>query len=226
MSAGSEAASTDPAVAIPAIYQLVLGRDPTPLEWTSAAEIMSLTGSLQSLVSVLLESEEHQNLKHGARFVPPGHFYSPQPSDADVARARDIDRLPSAIAGIELRREAQFELLTQFAVGYPDLPFQKERVEGLRYHYGSLNYSYSDAIFLASMIRHVRPRRFIEVGSGDSSCVLLDTNDHFFGGSIEVTFIDPYPAYLNRLLGRGVSASWPLLGPLWGVGSGRHGGSA
>jgi hypothetical protein len=50
------------------------------------------------------------------------------------------------------------------------------------------------------MIRHLQPRRIIEVGSGFSSCVTLDTNELFFGGSIETTFIEPFPELLLSLL--------------------------
>jgi hypothetical protein len=50
------------------------------------------------------------------------------------------------------------------------------------------------------MLRHLRPKRVIEVGSGFSSAVTLDTNDRFFGGSIACTFIEPYPDRLRSLL--------------------------
>jgi hypothetical protein len=50
------------------------------------------------------------------------------------------------------------------------------------------------------MIRHLRPRRIIEIGSGHSSCVTLDTNERFFGDSIATTFIEPYPELLLSLV--------------------------
>jgi hypothetical protein len=50
------------------------------------------------------------------------------------------------------------------------------------------------------MIRHARPRRIIEVGSGYSSCVTLDTNEVFFDNRIACTFVDPYPQFLRWLL--------------------------
>jgi Methyltransferase domain len=50
------------------------------------------------------------------------------------------------------------------------------------------------------MIRHQRPKRIIEVGSGFSSCVLLDTNEIFFDNSIACTFIEPYPELLLSLI--------------------------
>jgi hypothetical protein len=50
------------------------------------------------------------------------------------------------------------------------------------------------------MIRHYKPKRIIEVGSGFSSAVMLDTNECFFGNEINLTFIDPYMDRLNMLL--------------------------
>jgi len=41
------------------------------------------------------------------------------------------------------------------------------------------------------MLLEFRPRRVIEVGCGHSSSLLLDTNDRFFAGSMELTLIDP-----------------------------------
>jgi hypothetical protein len=38
------------------------------------------------------------------------------------------------------------------------------------------------------------------VGCGYSSCMILDTNEFFFAGSIATTFIDPYPSRLLSLI--------------------------
>jgi hypothetical protein len=49
------------------------------------------------------------------------------------------------------------------------------------------------------MMRMYKPERIIEVGSGFSSAVMLDTNQLFFNNSLELTFIEPYPQ--DRLYG-------------------------
>ena len=61
-------------------------------------------------------------------------------------------------------------------------------------------YSYSDAIVLYSMMRHLRPQRIIEVGSGFSSAVMLDTNELFLGHQVACTFIEPHPECLLGLM--------------------------
>jgi len=69
-----------------------------------------------------------------------------------------------------------------------------------RYFFENPNYGYADGVFLYCMIRYLKPKRIIEVGSGYSSCMMLDTNELFFDESIEFTFIDPHPQMLRALL--------------------------
>ena len=50
------------------------------------------------------------------------------------------------------------------------------------------------------MIRHFKPKQIIEIGSGFSSMVMLDTNELFFENQIKCTFIEPYPKRLYSLM--------------------------
>jgi hypothetical protein len=50
------------------------------------------------------------------------------------------------------------------------------------------------------MLRHLEPNKLIEVGSGASSCVTLDTNELFLGNEVNCTFIEPFPAFLKSLI--------------------------
>jgi hypothetical protein len=135
-------------------------------------------------------------------FVPNGHYYSPIPALDEIRRdEKEIFRSePPDLVGVDLARESQFALLQIFKDYYKDLRFPDQRGPGFRYYYDNPSYSYSDAIFLYSMIRHVKPRRIIEIGSGHSSCATLDVNDQFFAGAISCTFIEPYPALLQSLI--------------------------
>ncbi len=135
-------------------------------------------------------------------FVPPGHFYSPIPSPEDVRPylERLIHAPPQEIEGVDLNPDLQWRLLNALQAYYKDLPFPERKSEGCRYFYENPAYSYSDAIFLYSMIRHQKPQRIIEVGSGYSSCVMLDTNARFFANAIEITCIEPYPELLHSLM--------------------------
>ena len=142
------------------------------------------------------------SLKKNLGRIPPGHFYSPIPSLAEIQRdeAQIFGSVPRDIPGVELDEAKQLELLESFVPYYQELPFKPHKTAGLRYHFENGAYSYSDAILLYCMIRHLRPKRIIEIGSGFSSCVTLDTNELFFGGSISITFVEPFPDRLLSLV--------------------------
>jgi hypothetical protein len=143
-----------------------------------------------------------QAARDAFRFVPAGHYFSPIPSREQI-RA-DAERLaaarPRELPGIALNEERQLAVLERLKVFYRELPFPKRKIPERRYFFENSTYSYSDAICLYGMIRHVQPRRIIEVGSGYSSCVTLDTNELFFANRIACTFIEPFPALLRSLI--------------------------
>ncbi|MFM0733396.1 class I SAM-dependent methyltransferase [Paraburkholderia sediminicola] len=135
--------------------------------------------------------------------IPPGHFYSPIPSLDEVRQeeAKLFDTTQKVMSGVNLREQEQLRLLEQFAERfYGDMPFHAHKVDNLRYYFENPMFSYGDGIALYSMIRHLKPRRIVEVGSGFSSAVALDTNDLFFDGQIQTTFIEPYNERLLSLI--------------------------
>jgi len=145
---------------------------------------------------------ELAQLKRKQGFVPPGHFYSPVPDLDDIRRdeQRLFGTVPRTVPGVDFREAEQLDLLKTFLPFYREQPFTAEAQPGLRYRFDNPAYSWSDAILLHCMIRHLRPRRIIEVGSGFSSCMILDTSELHFNGGIDVTFIEPYPELLKSLL--------------------------
>ena len=134
--------------------------------------------------------------------APPGHFYSPVVSVQEALRDADrlFDQIPRQLPGITLNESAQLALLERIESYYPAVSFPAEKQAGHRYYFENPAYSYSDAIFLQCMMRHLAPRRFIEVGSGFSSCAALDTSERFLGGSVDFTFVEPYPELLLSLI--------------------------
>jgi len=141
---------------------------------------------------------ERDELRRAFSFVPPGHFYSPLPSLEEVRR--DADRLwhvPRQLPGIDLRESQQLQLLDEFTRYYGEQPFPERRNAERRYYFENSSFSYSDAIVFYCMIRHASPKRIVEIGSGYSSCVALDTAELFFDNRIACVFIDPY---VDRLL--------------------------
>ena len=131
-----------------------------------------------------------------AKRFPPGHFYSPLPDAAEVQA--DADRIFAkpgpALRGIDLNVDRQLELFAALSTLVDDIPaYESGPIDGHRFYHGQHFYSYKDATLYSLMIRHVRPKRIIEVGCGHSSHIALDMNQLFFDDGIELSFIDPYP---------------------------------
>jgi len=175
-----------------------------PAPGTESAEAAARQLEHEATLARLHGAEaELVRLRASCGFVPPGHFYSPIPSLDEVRRdeARIFDQpLPRQIPGIDLREEAQLALLHELARHYADQPFSEQPMPGLRYHLDNQSYAYSDGLLLHCMLRQLQPRRLVEIGSGFSSCVTLDTNERFLGGVLELTFIEPYPELLQSLI--------------------------
>lgn len=132
---------------------------------------------------------------------PPGHFYSPIPEVKDLQINRErVFGFPPSMPDIEFNESRQLELLDRFRLWYADQPFPDHRSPGNRYYFENDNFSYTDAIILYCMMRYLRPKRIIEVGSGFSSGAILDVNEKLFDNAIAVTLIDPYPELLQGLL--------------------------
>lgn len=141
-------------------------------------------------------------LSGNKQWAPPGHFYSPIPSLEEVKKREGklFNNKIKCLGGIELNEREQLKMFEIFKEYYPELPFKAEKTEGSRYFYENPAFSYSDAICLYSMIRYAKPKRIIEVGSGYSSCVILDVNEAFFKNEILCEFIEPYPQLLKSLI--------------------------
>jgi len=185
------------AAKLPGIRKLVAQRDALVSEREQlVSEREQLKSELNQLAGELSEIKTNQG------FVPPGHFYSPIPSFKDIRdeESRIFGGVQKEIDGINLDGREQLKLLESMLVYYGEMPFKSDKQDDLRYYYENPAYSYSDAIFLHGMIRKLEPRQIIEVGSGFSSCMMLDTNELFFENSIETTFIEPYPELLLSLI--------------------------
>ena len=135
-------------------------------------------------------------------YAGPGHFYSPLPDLKQVTAQRDrlFDRSVDELEGIDLNAPGQTDLVRRFARHYNPLQLPEKPDEASRYHLDNGWFSYGDGVTLYCMMRHLRPRRIIEIGSGFSSAAMLDTDDRAFGGSLEFTFVEPNPERLRSLL--------------------------
>lgn len=138
----------------------------------------------------------------GPEIYPPGHFYSPCPdlesvrSRATALWSKDVDRNPS----LQLGPDAQTALIKELARFYTDFTWPDQPYPDYRYYLANSWFGHGDAISLYGVLRYFRPNRVIEMGSGFSSALMLDTNEKFLAHAVRFTCIDPFPERLRSLL--------------------------
>jgi predicted O-methyltransferase YrrM len=136
-------------------------------------------------------------------FAPPGHYYSPIPSRADVERWALLKwhQPPEAIVGVDLNVAGQLAMLERLGPLTRDLHFADDPGGDTRYWWDNDGFSPGDATALAAMLRHFRPKRVVEVGAGYSTAVMLDVVErHLADARPEIVCIDPEPGRLRSTL--------------------------
>jgi len=134
--------------------------------------------------------------RHGAHVVPV-HFYEPIPDtrQLDPALWEQVREMP----GVDLLVEAQLQRLDRFADCYRH-EYERFPREATgcphEFHDNNGQFASTDAEILHCMIRHYRPRRVVEIGSGFSSLVTaaalcLNACDGAPAG--ELICVEPYP---------------------------------
>lgn len=141
----------------------------------------------------------------GALWALPGHFYSPIPSPQDIDEGTKEPALDRArlTPWLNHNLDSQLALIEELGNFYESLPFHARPNDDTRYYLENDFYGYADGVIFYCLLRHLAPKRIIEVGSGFSSALILDVNERFFDDSIDVTCIEPYPKQLKALLKNG-----------------------
>ncbi len=129
--------------------------------------------------------------------ILPVHYYSPVPDIVKLQQTQHIWAKKSKLPGIPVNLDEQVRHLEDICV-----PYQHEYegnhiyLEGVSQHYGP-GYGYIEAQALHSVIRHYKPARVIEVGSGVSSYCIVKAakkNREETGNDSFITCIEPYPS--------------------------------
>lgn len=116
-------------------------------------------------------------------YVRPGHFYSPSTSADDVSRAIQ-NRTPPV--GVDLREAEQLALASELGLKTPAVN---------RWRPQNRMFGAADAAILQGMLRHFKPSRMVEVGSGFSTAAALDVSP-----GLPITCVEPYPERLKSVL--------------------------
>ena len=131
-----------------------------------------------------------------------GHYSSPIPSIQEVERQLQATSSgqPDSLADIDLNAPGQRKRLERWIRFSKEMQFPKTATEGFRYWFEQEWFSYADATFLYCFLREQNPRNVIEVGSGFSSALMLDTAERCFEEAPKFTFIEPTADRLEQLL--------------------------
>ena len=101
---------------------------------------------------------------------------------------------------IDFHEDAQWQLVGNLGVALEGFPWGELGVKGGRYRFTQQMFGRGEAVVLAALLLTERPRRFVEVGSGWSTALVLDVRD-FALSDLEVTCIEPFPQRLLDLTG-------------------------
>lgn len=128
----------------------------------------------------------------------PGHYYSPLPDPESAIHAATRAVRP---VDVDLREDRQLALLEQLAPKYGDIDFPAVATPGWRFYHENSQFPYGDAILLNLLLRHWQPQRIVEVGSGYSTAVMIDTIERHFDHPVAVTCIEPFPDRVRDVVG-------------------------
>jgi predicted O-methyltransferase YrrM len=147
---------------------------------------------LRRRVAPLVQAVRRRRTDPAPQLFPPGAFYSPVVDAAEVTRAergRVWPEDPADPPGLDLRPDAQLDLLE--VLGQHRLP-DPDTWDPPRYDPGNDQFPPQDAALLYAMVRHLRPQRIVEIGSGWSTTVTARAVRD--GGlTTHLTCIDPHP---------------------------------
>lgn len=121
--------------------------------------------------------------------VPPGHYYSPIPSLADINVANET-RNKKNLLGVDLFPQEQFKIAQHFAELYPEV-INWLSFETTKYTLDNSWFFGSDAITLCLMVLTSKPKTIIEIGSGYSTALIEDINKQWFEEQIDFQTVDP-----------------------------------
>jgi hypothetical protein len=133
--------------------------------------------------------------------VTPNHFYQPIPDTR--ALGDDTWRRRSELPGVDMREAAQLALLDEFSRLYKSEydSFAREPTKvPHEFNFGNPQFGSVDAEVLHSVVRHFKPARFFEIGSGNSTYVAAAAalRNRAEGRDCEVTAFEPYPNEVLR----------------------------
>lgn len=122
-------------------------------------------------------------------------YYSPLPTISNLKKNIDRWNKPSELRGVKYDLDQMKEFLSVLLSRYLDEFLKIPVYKDLQSQGFGLGYTPVDALTLYLMIRHIKPARYIEVGSGLSTyyCSLAGKKNAEESSPLKITCIEPYP---------------------------------
>lgn len=197
-------AGTEPDLetSIERMLHLLFQRTPKPAEIDRVTELLSRDLPPRAVIRQLMRMPGTVSDRIVPAHNPPGHYFSPV-VDPDLVRdyvAANRRASQFGLPGIDFPLAEMEAFWQRNADLIRATPFPEKPDPAFRYNITGGPYGPGDSATLRAMIADKRPKRIIEVGSGYTSAVMMDTADELGLTDLRITCIEPYPARLRSLL--------------------------
>lgn len=129
--------------------------------------------------------------------ITPVHYYSAIPNVQELERTKSIWCKKSDMPGIHVDLKEQGDELRKWVKPYQaEFAGNPHYFEGVKNHFGP-GYGYVEAQCLHGVVRHLKPPRIVEVGSGVSTYCMTQAvalNEKETGKRSAITSVEPFPS--------------------------------
>ncbi|MCX2683303.1 hypothetical protein OQH60_05705 [Campylobacter sp. MIT 21-1685] len=163
---------------------------------------MSLYTQMRRIYRLIRDRHEYFALRQFSKIAPIGHYESPYPSEIELVQKYEQFSLKKELYAIDLNEQAQLNLYENFKNYVDDCPMaDKEKNQKYRFYDFDDNvwFGRDDARHLYAHLMYFRPKNVIEIGSGFSTALMLDTNE-ILNHQMNLLCIEPRAQRLKALL--------------------------
>lgn len=121
-----------------------------------------------------VHNEYFEKWQRAGIHLTPNHLYSPIPDTSLLPES--LWENPSSLSGIDMNDSHQLDFLKNIFPQFQDeldrIPYQESEDE-TQFYLDNNHFSGTDALVLYAMIRHFKPKRIVEIGSGFTTLLAL-----------------------------------------------------
>jgi hypothetical protein len=155
--------------------------------------VMDAASIITPMLYYVLKYDDNMNYKFASPF---NHYESPYASSDEICYNNNFMKNDDLL-DIDLNLDFQMMFKDKLLRYREEFYEMYEQSKGeFRFKTDNTWFDDSDATLLYAIMREYHPRRVIEIGSGFSTCMMLDTNEYWLDNKTDITCIEPYPSRL------------------------------